>query len=166
MAKHSRKFSLRPVKVQPQLVLGTLANNIVVVAGVTGAADGQYRATSISTLWGMSGATAGEGPIIVGYAHSDYTVTEIKEALESNASISIGLKVEQERANRLVRVVGTFANDGTEESLNDGKFIKTKLNWAMSIGKFINIFAYNDSGATLTTGQVVKTQGKLWVKDY
>ncbi len=170
MAKHGkgrRRYSLRRVRTIPQVALATLANVTVVVGAVTPTADGQYRAMSLSHTWSLKGLTAGEGPILVGYAHSDYSVTEIKEAIEIAASINIGdLISSREKADRLVRIVGSFAGNTTDETLNDGRPIKTRLNWAIPIGKAVNIFAYNDSGATLTTGAVVDCNGDLWVKDY
>ncbi len=170
MAKHKgkgrRRFTLRRVRTIPTMALSTLANVTAFVGAVSGSADGQYRAMSHSAVWSQSGATAGEGPITVGYAHSDYSVTEIKEALEIANSISLGDKVAQEKASRLVRIVGQFSAVGTDEVLNDGKPIKTRLNWAIPIGKAVNIFAYNESGAALSTGQVIQATGNLWVKDY
>lgn len=162
-------MNLRKVRVIPQVSLGTLGNVTAIVGAVTGAADGQYRAMSLNGTWSLKGATAGEGPIVIGFAHSDYSVTEIKEAIEIQNSINLGDKVAQEQANRLVRIVGTFpsAQVAAEDVvLNDGRPMKTRLNWAIPIGKAVNIFAYNDSGATLTTGAIVDFNGDLWVKDY
>jgi len=173
MAKHgkrrgSSRYSLRRVNTTAGITLGALANQIVVTGALTGSADGAYRIISVSGVWSLKNAFAGEGPVTVGFAHSDYSVTEIKEALESGASISIGLKVEQERTRRLVRVVGQFAGptiDAQDQTLNDGKPIKTRLNWFIPIGKAVNLFAYNDSGAVLQTNGIVDFTGPLWVKD-
>ncbi len=164
-----RRFNLRLVRLTPKITLSTLADETVLTGGVTGAADGQYRAMSFDLTWSKEGSAAGEGPITVGFAHSDYTVAEIKEALQAATAISLGDLVGQEKSNRLIRIVGTFQGNqvsGGDEVLNDGKPIHTKLNWAIPIGKFVNLFAFNQSGAALTTGQVVQTAGKMWVKDY
>ncbi len=149
----------------PQVTLGALANNIVVTGTLTSSADGQYRAMSVKLLWSIRNVTVGQGPIIVGFAHSDYSVTEIKEAIEIASSINIGDKVSNEKANRLVRVVGVFSGAESDQVLNDGKPMKTRLNWQMPIGANVNVFAYNDSGAALTTGGLVEANGDLWVKD-
>ncbi len=111
----------------------------------------------------MTDLTANDGPIVIGLAHSDYTVTEIKEALEASTAIDAGNLIAQERANRKVRIIGTM--NEVRESLNDGQPISTKLNWLMTIGKTVNLFAYNDGAALLTTGAVVALNGDLWVKD-
>ncbi len=170
MAKHKgkgrRRFNLRMVRTSAQLALSTLANVTVLSGAVYGNADGAYRIMSTNVLWTIKNLTPGEGPIHVGYAHGDYTVTEIKEAIESAVSISIGNKVEQERSNRLVRLVGSFSGEVGEEVLNDGKKIRTKLNWLIPIGTNFNLFAYNDSGVNpLTTGAIIDHTGQCWVLD-
>lgn len=111
--------------------------------------------------WNLQGLTAGEGPVTVGYAHSDYTVGEIKECLEATSSIDQGDKIAQEKANRLIRIVGTV--DAEDSRLKDGLPISTKLNWKIAIGQNVNIFAFNESTAALTTGSSLKLSGDLWI---
>ncbi len=160
-----RRFNLRRVRISPNLALSTLAAATVLTGPLTGSSDGAYRAVSVKNTWTLSEFTAANGPVTVGYAHSDYSVTEIKEALEITTAISPGDKVAQEKANRLVRVVGTFPAEANS-SLNDGKPIKTRLNWFIPIGKAVNIFAFNeDTAAALDTGSTVNCAGDLWVKD-
>ncbi len=141
------------------LALSTLLDQIVVKGTTLTASDRSYRLLSMRTTWGMRGGTAGEGPILVGYAHSDYTVTEIKEAVEAEGAMVTNDKIAQEQANRLVRVVGTFPGITEDEVLNDGRPIRTKLNWAIPLGGNVDVFAYNRSGATLTTGKVLVPNG-------
>ncbi len=165
MAKNTRRrrFNLRRVKITPELNLGTLASDTALVVGATGASTATYRCMSLKTTWNLQNLTASEGPITVGYAHSDYSVAEIKECLESAGAIDVGDKIAQERANRLVRIVGSL--DAEESSLKNGQPVSTKLNWLIPIGKFVNVFAFNESTATLTTGSSLKVAGDMWVKD-
>ncbi len=162
-----RRYRLRGVRITTELALGTLASDVAVVTSLTGNSDAQYRAISVSSTYSMVGITAGDGPITVGLAHSDYTVTEIKENMESAAAISPGLKIEQERTNRLVRVVGTLrpAGVGLGSFLNDGEPVKTRLNWLLPIGKSVNLFAFNEGTGALSTGAIVHMSGKIWVAD-
>ncbi len=139
----------------------TLADATVLTGALTNASDNEYRALSVRGTWAMRAVTAGEGPIMVGVAHADYTVTEIKECIEAEAAMSRGDKIAREQADRLVRRIGTFANESTDEVLNDGKPITTRLNWVIADGSQINLWAYNQSGATLTTGAVVSINGKI-----
>ncbi len=161
--KPKRRFNLRKVRATGELALATLASDTAIAVGLTGASVNPYRLQSINATWGVRALTAGEGPVTIGIAHSDYSVTEIKECLEATSSIDLGNKVEQERSNRLVRVIGTVL--AQEPMLNDGKPIRTKLNWLISVGFEADMFAYNEFTGALTTGAVVHMSGDLWVKD-
>ncbi len=158
-----RRYNLRPVRVTPKMVLSTLASVTAQKQDLSAASSSTYRAISCHSSWVLSGITAEEGPIVVGYAHSDYTVTEIKEFIESSNSIDVGLKVEQEKANRLIRIVGSMSSSTAE--LNEGRPIKTRLNWLMGIGTKVSMFAYNENASDLTTGGVLDMTGTLYVKD-
>jgi len=144
------------------LALATTNTKLALSTGLTAAADAEYRAISAIGSWDLVGLTAGDGPIVVGFAHSDYTDVEIEEAIEALTAISLGDKIAQEKANRLVRVVGVLSEGDT--ALNNGMPVKTRLNWAIPIGKFVDLFIYND-GVQLTTGAAVNFNGDLWVKD-
>ncbi len=165
-----RRFNLRRVRVSTELALGTLASDVAVTNSLTGTSAGAYRLVSAKLIWSQSKAVDGEGPVTVGYAHSDYSVTEIKECLEAFAAIDQGDKIASEKANRLVRTVGTISARGpggavAGGNLNDGKPVKTRLNWLINIGDSVNMFVFNESIAVLTTGSVVNAQGDLWIKD-
>ncbi len=152
------------VPFQAEKALGTLGNLTAIVGALVDASDNEYRALSVRSTWSIRDLTVGEGPITVGYAHGDYTATEIKECLEAGAAMTRNDKVAAEQANRLVRVVGVFSGVGTDETLNDGKEITTCLNWVIPDGGAINQFAYNHSGAALAGGAEVIQQGKLRLK--
>ncbi len=159
-----RRFNLRRIRVTDEQALGTLATDTALSGALHGANTVAFRVVSAKLTWALTNLTAGEGPITVGYAHSDYTVTEIKECMEAQASADIGNKVAQEQANRLIRIVGVFS--GANTVLNDGRPIKTKLNWVIGSSATLNAFIYNeDTAANLTTGAFLNTQGDLWVKD-
>ncbi len=173
MAKHGgrkpskRRYNLRRVRITPELALSTLGSDTVITVALTGASTIAYRCVTVKGTWNLSNLTGGQGPITVGYAHSNYTVTEIKECLESAASISPGLKIEEEQANRLVRIVGTFEATGTA-SLNDGRPIKTRLNWlipASASGTHVVMFAYNEGTSAISGGARLNHTGDMYIKD-
>ncbi len=167
MAKHGRKgrpFGLREVRTSSVVTMATTAAQVALSQALTAAStSGPYRCISVIASWRSQELTDADGPLIVGYAHSDYSVTEIKECIEASASIDQGDKVAQERANRLVRVVGTLGQ-AVDDELNNGAPIKTRLNWLIGIGDTVNAFVYND-GITMSTGALVRINGSLWVKD-
>ncbi len=164
-ARKRRRFNLRPVRITTEKVLGTLASDTALVQTLTGTSANAYRCVSVAVVWSIRELTEGEGPLTVGYAHSDYSVAEIKECLESQTAIDQGDKVAQERANRLVRSIGQLGPEGNE-TLNDGLPVKTKLNWKIGIGDSVNAFIFNeDDAANLTTGANVNLSGTMWVRD-
>lgn len=168
-ARKSLYFRMRRVRVSSEQLLGTLASDTAIATSLTGVADGAYRLMTARLAWTLVNLTQGQGPITVGFAHSDYTVAEIKECLEAFAAISQGDKIAQERSNRLIRTVGTFGNAGSGlgvAALNDGKPIYTKLNWLVAIGDSVNFFAFNeDTGALSVTDPSLNVQGDIFVRD-
>ncbi len=165
MAKRrpKRRFNLRKVNTSPAQPLLTLGGVTVLTTDLIPAADGAYRLVSVSLTHSVLTLTATEGPITVGFAHSDYSVTEIKECLEAQSAISLGDKVAQEQANRLVRIVGEIATE--RPMLNDGNPVKTKLNWMITIGDTVKLFAYNNNSGALTTGAIQNAMGHVWIRD-
>ncbi len=158
-----RRMNLRRVRVTPEIALATLASDTAITTALTGNSTVPYRAMSVIATWAVAGITVTEGPITLGLAHSDYSVTEIKEALEAGASIDPGNKIANEQSNRLIRIVGVV--DENAPTLNNGRTIKTRLNWAISIGQAVNMFAFNEDTASLSTGAKFTLTGNLWVKD-
>ncbi len=158
-----RKMNLRKVKVTPELALLTLASDTALTVGMTGTSPNRYRCVSIISSWSLKNMAITDGPITVGYAHSDYSVSQIKEWMESTASLDQGDKRLQEFANRLCRTVGTL--QGTTGELNHGEPIKTRLNWLIGIGDLVNMFAFNESTIALTTGILVNNTGTMWISD-
>ena len=144
--------------------LSTTADKTALIASLTIASDEEYRALSVKLTWALRDLTAGQGPFFVGLAHGDYTAIEVEEWFEAAAAISRGDKIANEKNSRLCRLVGVFNGLATNESLNDGKPISTKLNWHIPEGKTINIFVYNDSGAPFTTGASMPVSGFLTLR--
>ncbi len=167
MAKHPkrrRKFNLRRVRITPELALGTLASDTALTVAVQGGTSTTAMTiASIIAVWNIQNLTAQEGPITVGYAHPDYSVVEIKECLEAQAAIDAGDKVAQERADRLVRIVGSL--DREFSVLNNGLPVRTKLNWYLPAGDTPNVFAFNEQTGALTTGSSLKIAGNMWIRD-
>jgi len=152
--------------VDEDLSLGTLASKTQ-INSVLQAVDGQCRITSIKAIWALHGFTVGDnaGPIMVGIAHGDYSDSEIEAWIESGTqSWSRGKLAEQEVDNRLIRRVGIFTPVVSlgAEVLNEGRSIRTKLNWALMTGQSIRLWAYNMGSAALgTTDPNMHVQGKV-----
>ncbi len=165
-----RRFSLRRVRIASSPAIGALASEDVGVVAISAAAADKLRFISFNATytWVDVGA-AGDGALEFGLAHSDYTAAEIEACLESAGSIDLGDKVAQEIANRWVRRIGTISDTiggaGEEKEFNDGRQVKTKLNWLMSAGDTLSIWFRNGSGTVYTSGSSMSVLGDLWVKD-
>ncbi len=170
MAKRrvNRKFNLRMVRINAASSIGALGSLDVAVNPVSGAPADKMRFVSVNASYSWTGKASIDDAAAFGLAHSDYTATEIEECLEASTAIDLGDKIAQERSNRLVREIGTISGgepDSSGEMYNDGKIVKTKLNWLMSSGDTLNLWIRNASGVVYTTGGSITIAGKIWVRD-
>ncbi len=112
--------------------------------------------------------TIGVGPMICGVAHSDYTAAEIEQWLENATSWNEGNQIAQEVSKRKIRRIGAFAMADDQVDavvLNDGKPIKTKLNWILTQGQSLTSWCYNAglvSFVTTTPTLTIIGKANLW----
>ncbi len=173
MAKHGkgrRKGGMsKYVKgnIDETLDLGTLAARTLVAQVFDETFKAEARLTSLVASYSLSGYTLGNerGPVMVGIAHDDYSAAEIEEYIENTGSWNIGNMVSQEIAKRKVRIIGVFplqsgGNVGDAVVLNEGLPVKTKLNWFMTAGASLDLWAYNlGSSAFASTTPDIHMQG-------
>ncbi len=160
---------MRKVRISSSTAIGALATLDVNSGLLTPVAADKIRLMTLDGSWSWSDKAAIDGAMEFGVAHSDYSAAEIEECLEATGSFDLGDMVSQEQANRKVRTIGTFgsgpstANSDAEH--NDGRPVKTKLNWLLSAGDSLNVWFRNGSGTVYTTGSAITFSGNLWVKD-
>ncbi len=160
-SKRNKKF--RTVRVAASATLGALANNAVVAVGLnSGGFDNEIYAISVDGMISVRELTAGQGPLLVGYAHSDYTTAEIAEAILAQDGLFDNL-IEQEQGKRFVRDAIFLSGIATEEVANDGKMKRTKLGFRVGDAQDVQMFVMNRSGAPLTTGAIVEIIGKMYL---
>ncbi len=165
-----RRFSLRRVRIASSPAIGALATEDVVVVPITASVADKLRLISFNAIYTwVDIAAAVDGGLEFGLCHSDYSAAEVEECLEAANSIDLGDKIAQEQANRLVRRVGSMSSvsaaTGQEAQFNEGRQVKTKLNWLLSAGDTLNIWMRNGSGIVYTAGSSISVLGDLWVKD-
>ena len=170
MAKKTtrRKFR-RYIKgnIDDQVSIGTLAGRTLVSSGSDEQVSERTYASSLIASWSLKEVTnvANCGPLLVGFAHADYSSAEIEEVIENAASWDEGDLIAQEIAKRKVRIVGTFGNTGSATSwdvLNEGRPIKTKMGWILTTGDGIRFWAYNlGTAAFATTVPELDIQGHV-----
>lgn len=157
-SKRSRNFQAWPVR--KQLALSTLATDTVISGELIGL-DQEAYIISADLQWSLRGGTAGEGPLQVGVASGDLSVGEIGEAVWATPSRQDDW-IEREKARRPVRKVGTFPGLSTDEVLNDGKAIRTKIKIPCTPTGDLDFWCENQSGASLTGGQVIEVTGTVY----
>ncbi len=171
MAKHRRFRPYLRGQIQESQGLGTLAPATGVKNAVDDTVDDTTYCTSIVATWTMTGWTGvdGAGPIVVGIAHSDYTLAEIEEWIENASSWKRADLRQQEVARRKIRRVGVFASaDAAPDAvqvLNNGRPLKTKCGWILSEDATLALWYYNaGTAAVASTIPVVNTDGhaNLW----
>ncbi len=167
MAKRTGRRKGKPLKVlrvTNALTVGALAAQDMISDLFAGVVDDDTYLISADLLWSVVGFTAGEGPVVVGIAHSDYTAAEIEQWFEAAAIWDSGDLVNRENAARKCREVGTFSLVGTAEVLNDGKPIRTPLKFRIAEGDTLQLWAFNQSNGTFTTGGEVRCSGKVFAR--
>jgi len=147
-------------RVDEDVVLGALGTKTGVVSVFDETVNERTRVSSIDVIISAEGLTAGE-PVEVGVAHSDYSLAEIEEYLENTGSWNEGNLVSQREIGK--RLVRSMAVVTAEE---DSKPVKAKLNWILNQGQTLDLWAYNPSVGSLSTGGTIHMVGKvnLWVK--
>ncbi len=151
--------------VSEALSLGTLAAEDVVGVLFDQVVQERTLCTSVVARYSMTGFTksTGDGPILVGLAHGDYSDSEIEVWIETTGSWDETDLVQQEVGSRKIRRVGIFDNpvdEAASVTLNDGKPIKTKLNWILTQGQTLRLWAYNlGTSALATTSPRIDVQG-------
>ncbi len=156
--------------VDTSLTLTTLGAKSAAKANFDNVVNERTLVSSIVAAYSLRNFTQGsdDGPIMVGLAHSDYDVAEIEELIENTGSWDEGNMISQEIAKRKIRIVGIFdvpANALEVSVLNDGKPIKTKLNWSLLQSQTVALWSYNlGASALATTVPVVQIEGhaNLW----
>ncbi len=156
--------------VDEDLTFAGLAAHDVVGAIFDEVVNGRTLVSSIVATYNMEGftPTSDVGPVLVGIAHGDYTDAEIEEFLEATGSWDEGDKIEQERSKRKIRRIGVFSTPALATqgvTLNEGRPLKSKLNWILNDGEGLRLWVYNmGTAAVATTTPIVHMQGhaNLW----
>ncbi len=151
--------------VDEQTALGTLSAAALLRDLFDETVDERCLLSSIVATYSFGEGAGNQGPIRVGLAHSDYTAAEISEYIDNTGSWSEGNKISQEISKRLVREIGVFTGETPEGSLNDGKPIKTRLNWILGEDQGLQSWYINEDTSVLTTGLIMHIDGhvNLWV---
>ncbi len=160
--KRNRSRNFVAIPFENEIPLGTLLDQTVVKATTTPNLGEDLYVLSVDGAWTLKGSTEGESALAVGYAHDDLNVTEILEALTAELTDPDDI-IAKERARRPVRKVGAFVNSvDSSKVLNNGVNIRTKIRISIGDGHALAFYAFNKSGATLTTGAIIQLSGVIY----
>ncbi len=154
----SRYRGFRKLPFQNTVALVTTASDAVVIATIGQTVTEERRFLSIETTVSLVDLTSGDGPLTVGVAHSDYTAAEIEGSLELFANWDEGDMIAREKSRRWIRTLGILSE--LEPTLNEGRVLKTRLNWRVASGDTLSFWVMN-RGGTPTTGALVKFDGHI-----
>ncbi len=164
--QYRRTANFVAIPFEVALTLGTLANNATLTADLLASDfDDDIYMISVDCAFGLEGQTAGEGPIHVGIAHSDYTDAEIQEYLDVDPTERHD-KIAQERVKRgaQIRKFGRFGigtEGGPNTVLANGTLQRKPLKFVVNEGKTLSVYATN-RGVGNTTGREVKASGTIY----
>ncbi len=165
---YHRNYRLRRVRMAAAIGAGALAS-VDVQSGVLGdPTEDKLRVISVEFAYAWGGKQPADDGCQFGLAHSDYSAAEIEECLEAQGAIDLGDKLAQEQSNRLVREIGIMSGGDSAAGgimFNDGRPVKTRLNWLLAAGDQLQLWIRNSSAVIWTTGSTVSVTGNLWVKD-
>ncbi len=156
--------------IDQDFALGTLAAQTGIRTALAATVTERTLVSSIENTYALQGFTVADnvGPIVFGVSHSDYSLAEIEAWIEQTTGAwAEGDKVAQEVSNRQIRRIGSFAPPISVATvgINDGKPVKTKLNWILNAGQTLAFWVYNQGSVAVgTTDPDMHTTGKanLW----
>jgi len=142
--------------VDEALDLGTLAAATLVSDTWDQTVSEKAFITSIDVAWTLDDFTAAadSGPIYIGVAHSDYSDAEIEVFIENLGSWDEGNLVDKEITRRKIKHIGVFRSSPGAgvtgiATLEEGRVIKSKLNWQLTTGDTLKMWAYNKGTAAV-----------------
>ena len=167
--RYSRKKKRAiPRQIDAEVLPASLASNdlISVVLPTTVVSRSQAAYVKCTYTWDDIAAN-NQGPLEFGWAHSDYSDTEIEQALEATSSWDEGNLVVQEQAKRKVKRVGLIGETGSDVSViyRDGMQAYTRLGWILTPGDTIRLWVRNVSSTSLSGSSKFGAHGFAGIRD-
>ncbi len=159
--RRGRRRGIVALPFSTTIALADASSGVAVLQNAIASLGEDFYMVSVDAAWASRGHTQGEGPIQVGFAHGDLTVTEIKEAIESDNSDPNDI-IQKERSRRPVRTAGYLRQDVDPALIGDGQMQRTRCKFMIGDGKAINVWGSNRSGAQLTTGTIIHIDGVIY----
>ncbi len=160
------------IRERTTVALSTLAAGtaIKLTGGVTLQEDFRILKSQLTAI--VHGLTAGDGVgLLLGICNGELSAAEIAEAINTDGPADRNDRVEQEEAERWVKVLGAL--EGAIESTTvmfhnaeGGPIITSKDRWTYSDPEGWAFFVFNATGSVMSTGanaEVTATHFGVWV---
>ncbi len=149
------------------ITLSTLANNVLIKQASPLAIGEDFRLIKMEISAHIVDLTTTEVPIHLYVVDDELSVSEIAEAIVAGGPLDRNDRVAREQAERPVFLLGSFnPGAGTHGSLLGAKaqegIVEKTIRWTFSNPEGWSIAAMNQSGATLTTGAVIRFVAKYF----
>ncbi len=155
------------------VTLGTLASNELVKQASPITIGEDFRLIKVEIAGQIVGLTDGDLPLHLYLFNDELSVTEIEECITNAGPTDRNDRLQAERAERAVFLLGTFSSQAdtqTEAQLYgaDGQqgVVNKTIRWTFSDPEGWGIGVFNQSGAGLQTGAVFRFVSKffgVWV---
>ncbi len=148
------------------ITLGTLANVTAIKQGSPLVFKEDFRLIKMIMSMHTRGQTVGEAGIEIYLCNNDLSVAEIAEAIVTAGPLSRNETVAEDLAKRAVFLLGNIGALGVVDFIQGkgGQYgvIEENIRWSFSDPEGWCIVAFNNSGAALTTGQVIRFSVKYF----
>ncbi len=152
------------------ITLGTLSAATAIKQATPPQILDDFRMIKMELSALLTGHTVGEGPIHLYLVNDELSVAEIAEAIDAEGPLNRNDRLRTERASRAVFLIGSFGAAGSTEEVHghDGQegIVTKTIRWTFSNPEGWALVAFNDSGATLTTGAIIRLVVKyfgVWI---
>ncbi len=154
------------------VTLGTLAGKTGILIS-SAQIEEDFRMLKSIIAAHIDGLTAGDGPLSLYQVNGELFLAECEEAIEMDGPVDRNDRLNTERAERYVKLVGWFVPDGQGTSAilvgpggSVGAPAEVKPRWTFSNPEAWDYMIYNESAGNLTTGASVflkATHYGVWV---
>ncbi len=151
------------------ITLSTLLNGAFIKQNNPLAITNDFRIIKSEYVMGFTAHTAGEVPIDVYLINDDLSAADVAGAITIDGPLGKADRDKAEAAMRFVKLLGTLQQQAVGHLLgpqNQHGVVEIIPRWTFALGVGWAVGAFNNSGATLTTGTEVRFSAKhygVWV---
>ncbi len=142
------------IRERDTITLGALATITAIKSGSQINPTDDFRLIKTEYFIGVEGMTSGEGPVLIGLADNELSVTEIAGSIGADGPVDRNDRGGEEAATRAVWVLDAIFSQVFPGGSSSTKGEKT-FRWTFSNPEGWTFFAFNNDPNTLTTGTIV-----------